>query len=143
MTRTSPVNMQAECPDILTAFGQIEQTLSERDIAPGLRHLVKLRASQMNECAFCVKMHANEARRDGETSQRIDRLTVWRQCDDYTPAEKAALSWAEALTCLPADSQLAEMRSTLRNYYSDNQIASLTAIIAMINLWNRIGISQH
>ena len=143
MTKTAPVNMQAECPEILAAFGQMEQTLSEHDIAPGLRHLVKLRASQINGCAFCVKMHADEARRDGETSQRLDRLTVWIQCDDYTPAEKAALSWTEALTCLPSDSALSDKRAALRDHFSDNQIASLTAIIAMINLWNRIGISQH
>jgi AhpD family alkylhydroperoxidase len=143
MSQTAPIDMQAECPDILTALGQIEQLISERDIDAQLKHLVKLHASQINGCAYCVKMHTQEARRDGETNERLDRLIVWHHCDDYSPAERAALAWTEALTISSSDASLGDLRQQLRRHFSNSQIATLTSIIAMINLWNRIGLSQH
>jgi AhpD family alkylhydroperoxidase len=101
-------------------------------------HLVELRASQMNFCAFCVKMHIADARKDGETDARLDRLIVWRFVDDFSDAEKAALAWTEALTTLDQTADLASIRADLRTHFNPKQIGALTMLIAQINLWNRV-----
>lgn len=130
-------------PAVYQAFIAAEQAVAAAGIAPRLLHLLKLRASQLNDCAFCVKMHSKEARDDGETNERLDRLTVWRHVADYTPAEKAALAWTEALTQLPAKVDLAPLRADLRAHYSEVEASALTSLVAMINLWNRLGVSAH
>jgi len=130
-------------PAVYQAFVAAEQAVASTGIAPRLMHLLKLRASQLNDCAFCVKMHSREARDDGETNERLDRLTVWRHVADYTPAEKAALTWTEALTQLPAKVDLAPLRADLRAHYSEVEASALTSLVAMINLWNRLGVSAH
>ena len=102
-----------------------------------------LRASQINGCAHCVKMHTRDAREAGETSERLDRLVVWPHVDDYSPREKAALAFTEAMTRLDDQSVLPGLRATLREHFSEQEIAALGADIAMINLWNRISISNQ
>ena len=79
-----------------------------------------------------------EARRDGESNERLDRLIVWRFVDDFTDEEKAALAWTEALTELDQSKDLSDIRSTLKRHFSDQQIGALTGLVAQINLWNRI-----
>ena len=108
-----------------------------------LHHLVLLRASQINRCGFCVQMHTREAREDGETSQRLDRVIVWDQVGDFSEKEKAALAWTEALTGLDPKTELATLRARLREHFSEKEIGVLTATVGMINLWNRIAISRH
>ena len=130
-------------PEIYQAFIAAEGAIIAAGLPNALRHLVKLRASQLNDCAFCVKMHAKEARHDGETNDRLDRLVVWRHVSDFTAAEKAALAWTEALTQLPTHTDLAPLRGELREHFDDRQASALTALIAQINLWNRLGVSAH
>ena len=125
------------------ALSRVEGAITQQGQDAILRHLVKLRASQMNGCAFCVRMHLAEAREDGESNERLDRLVVWRHVDDFTAAERAALAWTEALAELRPGTDYGVMRSSLREYYSDSEIASLTATVAMINLWNRLHVSNH
>ena len=96
-----------------------------------------------NVCGFCVKMHTREARQDGETNDRLDRLVVWAHVSDFSEAEKAALAWTEALTLLDPKTDYASLRSRLRQSFSDEEIGALTATIGMINLWNRIQVSAH
>lgn len=108
-----------------------------------LHHLVVLRASQMNGCAFCVKMHISEAKADGETQERLDRLIVWRHVEDFTTAEKAAFGWTEALTAVDIQAYYEPLRQQLLQHFSEQQISALTVTIGMINLWNRIQLSQH
>ncbi len=108
-----------------------------------LHHLVVLRASQINGCAFCVKMHIAEAKADGETQERLDRLIVWRHVDDFNAAEKAAFAWTEALTTVNTQADYTPLRQQLLQHFSEEQISALTVTIGMINLWNRIQISQH
>lgn len=122
---------------------EVELAIAESGLDPLLKHLVKLRASQINGCAFCVKMHIAEARRDGETSERLDRLVVWRHVGDYTDAEKAALAWTEALTLLEKTTDYSKLRHRLLQHYSEADISQLTAAIMMINLWNRFAVSRH
>lgn len=143
MTGTAAVNFYANAEDILGRLEAVEKQIEGAGFDKLLHHLVKLRASQINQCAFCVKMHIDEARRDGETQDRIDRIVVWRHVRDFTPAEKAALAWTEALTQPDPKADLGPLRRDLREHFTDRDISTLTAIVAMINLWNRIQVSQH
>lgn len=143
MAGTGPVNFYTNAEAILGKLEAVEASISETGFDKLLHHLVKLRASQINQCAFCVKMHIDEARQDGETQDRIDRLIVWRHVGIFSGAEKAALAWTEALTVLDPSGDLGPQRQELRKHFSDKDISTLTAIIAMINLWNRIQVSQH
>jgi AhpD family alkylhydroperoxidase len=142
MGDTAAFRHDQNVPEIYKAFVAAEGAVRAAGIPSGLKHLIYLRVSQLNDCAYCVKMHSHEARQDGETNDRLDRLTVWPHVDDYTAAEKAALAWAEALTKLPAR-DLAPLRAALRDHFDDQQASALTACVAMINLWNRLGVSGH
>jgi len=143
MGDTAAFRHDLNVPEIYKAFIAAEQAIADSDLPPALKHLIKLRVSQINDCAFCVKMHAREARRDGETSDRLDRLVIWRHASDFTAAEKAALAWAEALTSLPARIDLAPLRAALRDHFDDRQASAITACVGQINLWNRLGVSGH
>lgn len=143
MTDKRNVDYESEIPEILTALVDVETVISKQGIDRSLIHLIKLRASQINKCAYCVKMHTQEARADGETNERLDRLVVWRQVDDFTEAEKAALAWTEALTSIKPENDLDPLRADLRKHYSEKEIGVITATVAMINMWNRFGITRH
>ena len=143
MSNSDPVDLQALMPDVIGALTKVHGALAAHKPDAMLEHLVQLRASQINGCGFCVKMHTGDARKDGETNERLDRLIVWRHVSDFSPAERAAFAWTEALTDLAGGHDLPALRAELRAHFSDEQIAVLTANIAMINLWNRIQISTH
>lgn len=95
-----PVDYQREIPEIIEPMVALQGLILQHGIDKKLLHLVKLRASQINRCAFCVKMHTKEARDDGETNERLDRLVVWKHVGDYSERERAALAWTDALTGL-------------------------------------------
>lgn len=137
----SAVDYAQLMPDVLSALLRVYPALHEHGLKSSITHLVQLRASQINQCAYCVKMHIEEARQEGETNGRLDRLAVWRHCDDYTPAERAALAWAEALTALDPRVDYAPLRAELREHFSESQIGALTVTVAMINR-NRIRVSM-
>jgi len=143
MSNTKAVKYEREIPDVLTALGGIEQIIVDLGFDRSLQHLVKLRASQINRCGFCIKMHTKEARQDGETSERLDRVIVWDQVNDFSERERAALAWTEALTVLDSKADLSAHRALLRAHFSEKEIGLLTATVAMINLWNRINVSRH
>lgn len=143
MSDTKAVNYQKEVPDILQSLAAVHTTVDTHEVDRILQHLMRLRASQINGCAFCVKMHIREAREDGETNERLDRVIVWSHVPDFTEREKAALAWTEALTHLDPRNDLGALRARLRAHFSDKEIALLTADIAMINLWNRIQVSGY
>jgi len=137
------IRYEDHVPAALRAFASAAPALEPTGLDPRLRHLVKLRASQVNGCAYCVKLHLREARADGESSERLDRLLVWQHVDDFTPAEKAALAFTEAMTRLDGRSDTAALRAALQPHFSGAQVAALGVEVAMINLWNRIAISNH
>lgn len=143
MLQTNAFDYQRQIPEILKAMIASEQAIAASGLDPKLRHLVKLRASQVNGCAFCVKMHLGEARKDGETQERLDRLVVWRHVDDFSEREKAALAWTEALTSLDAAADHGAEKRRLAEHFPDSEIAALTAQIGMINLWNRLMVATH
>jgi AhpD family alkylhydroperoxidase len=140
---TDPVNHYKNVPNVFASLEKVHSAIDEYGLDRMLHHLVQLRASQLNACAYCVKMHTKEARDDGETNERLDRLTVWAHVSDFSRKERAALAWTEALTQLDRKTDYGSLRADLREHFSDAQISALTATVAMINLWNRIQVSTH
>ncbi len=143
MAAANVVRYEQEIGDILEELGGIHKTIARHGLDPQIIHLVEMRASQMNQCGFCIKMHSAEARAGGETSERLDRLIVWRHVRDFSGREKAALAWTEALTHLDNRADYAPLRAELKEHFSDNEISVLTTVVCMINLWNRFQISKH
>ncbi|PCJ36256.1 MAG: alkylhydroperoxidase [Cellvibrionales bacterium] len=143
MNDASTVKYEQEIPDIMSSLANVHEVIDTHGLDRTVHHLVQLRASQINGCAFCIKMHTEEARQDGETNERLDQVIVWDQVGDFSKPEEAALAWTEALTVLAPKTDLGTLRARLRQYFSEPEIGALTATIAMINLWNRIGISRH
>jgi len=143
MSDTKTVQYEQEIPDVLQSMAEVHNLMDAHGFDRTIHHLVQLRASQLNKCGFCIKMHTKEARDDGETSERLDRVIVWDQVGDFSEAERVALEWTEALTELPTNTNLGELRARLRKHFSEKEIGVLTSTVAMINLWNRINISRH
>lgn len=140
---TNPVNHYKNVSNVFSTLEAVHGAIDEHGLDRMLHHLVQLRASQLNACAYCVKMHTREARDDGETNDRLDRLAVWDHVNDFSPREKAALAWTEALTQLDRKTNYGDLRANLREHFTETEISVLTATIAMINLWNRIQVSTH
>ncbi len=143
MVESNVIAYENFVPEIIKSLQSVEIKIKEQGFDLALYHLVKLRASQINQCGFCVKMHTREARADGETDKRLDRLIVWKHVDDFTDREKAAIKWTEALTILEDSTDYELLRNELKKHFSDHEISVLTTIINMINLWNRFQVSKH
>ncbi len=105
-----------------------------------LLELVKIRASQINGCAYCVDMHTKDARAIGENEQRIYLLAAWRETSLYTPKERAALAWCETLTLLPESGAPDDIYKEVENLFTSEEIAELTTAIITINSWNRLSV---
>lgn len=143
MSNMAPVKYEQEIPDVFRSMAAVHEALDTHRFDRKIYHLVLLRASQINRCGFCVKMHTREAREDGETSERLDRVIVWDQVSDFSNKEQAALAWTDELTTLDPKADLGALRARLREHFTDEEIGVLTALVGMINLWNRINISRH
>jgi len=143
MSVTKTVIYEQEIPEVMESMANVHGAMDAYGLDRTIHHLVQLRASQINSCGFCVKMHTREARQDGESNERLDRVVVWDQVNDFSEKEQAALAWTEALTMLNPKDDLGELRARLRKHFSEKEICVLTATVAMINLWNRINISRH
>lgn len=110
-------------------------------LEPELLELVKMRASQINGCAFCLDMHTKDARAMGESEQRLYLLPAWRETDFYTERERAALAWAEALTEIADDRVPDEVFAEVRPHFSDDELAYLTLAVVAINSFNRFNVA--
>jgi AhpD family alkylhydroperoxidase len=143
MNPTSAIKYEQEIPEVLAALANVHQMAVKSGFDRTIAHLVHLRASQINRCAHCIKMHTKEARDDGEANERLDRVIVWRHVSDFSEREKAALAWTEALTVLDDAANFGAIRAELREHFSEKEIAMLTSEIAMINMWNRFGVSRN
>jgi AhpD family alkylhydroperoxidase len=128
-------------PEGFQALGMVEPYLASCSIEPKLRALIELRVSQINGCAYCVDKHSVDARRAGETQQRLDCLTVWRETPFFTDREQAALAWAESVTLVSQTSVPESLYTQVRPQFSESELADLTLVIAVMNAWNRIAIS--
>ena len=127
----------------LQALMQIEKYLAASSIEAPLRHLIKLRASQMNGCAYCIDMHWKDARAAGEGEQKLYGLNAWREYPFYSSRERAALAWTEAVTDITNGHVPDEVFEAARGQFSEQELADLTWACAAINAWNRLAISMR
>jgi AhpD family alkylhydroperoxidase len=119
----------------------LEKYIAECGLDHKLIHLIKMRASQINGCAFCIDMHSKDARVAGETEQRLYELDAWRETPFYTERERAALAWTEALTLVSQTHVPDSVYDEVRKQFNEKEIVDLTLAVSMINLWNRLAIS--
>jgi AhpD family alkylhydroperoxidase len=130
-------------PEPFKSMSGLEAALARSSIDAPLRHLVKLRASQMNGCAYCIDMHWKDARAAGESEQRLYGLDGWRESPYYGDRERAALEWTEALTDITEGHAPDAVYDRVRSHFSEKELADLTWVIAAINAWNRVAISMR
>ncbi|MBX6324249.1 MAG: carboxymuconolactone decarboxylase family protein [Rhodospirillaceae bacterium] len=128
-------------PGVLKAMRALQDHVNQCGLQPTLLELVKLRASQINGCAFCIAMHAADARKLGESADRLDLLPAWREAPVYTARERAALAWTEALTRLSDGPVPDAVYDEARRHFSDAELVNLTLAIVAINGWNRINVA--
>jgi AhpD family alkylhydroperoxidase len=128
-------------PGVYHAMLGLEKYVHASELDPKIRELVKMRASQINGCAYCLDMHSKDARAQGETEQRLYLLNAWREAPFYSDAERAALAWAEALTRIADEPETESLLAELRRHFSDKEIADLSLAIVAINGWNRLAIA--
>jgi AhpD family alkylhydroperoxidase len=136
---TAKLNLLTAAPDVMKAWSGASLTIAA-SLEPSLVELVKIRASQINGCATCINMHMTEARRQGETEQRIYLLSAWREAPCYTDRERAALSWTDALTRLSEGHDHESVYAALKAQFSDEEQVKLTLMINIINGWNRLSV---
>ena len=134
------VDYQAAQPAAMRAMVALEKAFHESTLEPELIELVKMRASQINGCGFCLDMHSKDARARGEEEQRLYVLPAWREAPFYSDRERAALAWCESLTRLPETGAPDADYEPLRELFSDEEIAALTYAIVAINGWNRLAV---
>ena len=127
-------------PGVMAAMSGLERYLAECGLEPSLLELVKLRASQINGCAYCMDMHTKDARARGETEQRLYALSAWRETPFYTDRERAALAWTEALTLIADGHAPDAIYESAHQHFTEKELVDLTLAIIAINGWNRLAI---
>jgi len=128
-------------PDIYEVMAHLQAVVNTCGLEPSLLELVKLRASQINGCAYCIDMHFKDACAAGETTQRLYLLDAWRETSLYSEQERAALAWTEAVTLIHEDGAPDDVYEQVRKHFSEKQLAYLTLAVVTINSWNRLSIS--
>ncbi|MGZ3314458.1 MAG: carboxymuconolactone decarboxylase family protein [Caulobacteraceae bacterium] len=137
---TTRINPYAAAPQLLDGLIQYARSVEAQGLEKSLLELVKIRASQINGCAICLHMHAEEARRQGESDDRILMLDAWHETGLYTSREKAALAWTEALTRLTESRAPDEAYEAAKAEFTDEELVKLTLMINVINSFNRLGV---
>jgi AhpD family alkylhydroperoxidase len=132
-----------QTPGPYDAMGGLERYLADCSLDPALVHLVKLRVSQINGCAYCLDMHWKDLRALGESEQRLYWLDAWRESPYYTPRERAALGWAESVTLVATSRVPDAVYLEAREHFDEPTLADLTLAVATINAWNRLSIAAR
>jgi AhpD family alkylhydroperoxidase len=128
-------------PKALQAMLGLEVYVNRAGLEHGLLELVKMRASQLNGCAYCLDMHSKDARAAGETEQRLYLLDAWREAPFYTPRERAALAWTEAVTRVDSGHVPDAVYTETREHFTEQELVDLTLAVVAINGWNRLAIA--
>jgi AhpD family alkylhydroperoxidase len=128
-------------PDAIEALRALEKYVRTCGIEPKALELIKIRASQINGCAYCLDMHTKDARARDETEQRIYALNAWRETPFFTEKERAALAWAEAVTQVSASQVSDEVYEIARQCFDEKELVNITIAITAINGWNRLAVS--
>lgn len=120
---------------------KLESYIRKAGLEPDLLELVRLRASQINGCAFCIDMHTKDARTHGESEQRLYAVSAWHEAPFYSERERAALAWTEAVTQIDEDHVPDEIYNQVRKHFTEKELVDLTLAVIAINSWNRLAIS--
>ena len=137
------INYAKLSPGPYDAMEHIDRYLHECHVEQKLLHLIRLRASQLNHCAYCIDMHWKDLRALGESEQRLYGLDAWRESPYYTDRERAALAWTEAVTFVAETGVPDSVYQAARAHFSEAEVADLTLAVAAINAWNRLSIAAR
>jgi len=127
-------------PDAFVPMRALSNYVRDCGLEHSLGELVKIRASQLNGCAYCLEMHTREARAHGETEARLHLLAAWQESPLYSPRERAALAWTEAITLLATSRAPDDVYTAAREQFTENELVKLTLMIGVINTWNRFAV---
>ena len=137
------VNIERTQPDIWKAMYGLSSSLNKITLPPIHKHLITVRASQINSCAFCINMHTDEALKSGETQQRLFLLSAWKETDLFTDEEKALLALTEEVTLIHQKGVSDNTYKEAEKFFSPEKIGEIIMQIVLINAWNRIAVSTH
>ena len=141
------LDFDAHAPAFARAMGHLDQAatkeLDQADIDPKLRELIRIRASQLNGCAYCIDMHTKDARAIGETEQRLYALAAWRETPYFTARERAALAFTESVTLIAGDARPGRDYEAVAAEFAPDEVAALVSLIVTINAWNAIGVATR
>ena len=138
----SRLNAAEQSPELVRKLQELSTAIARSGhIEPGLSHLVDIRASQLNGCAFCLDMHVKEARLHGERELRLHHVATWRESPLFSPKERAALALTEALTRIAPTGISDELYAELRGQFSEKELSTLTFRVMGINAWNRLNVA--
>jgi AhpD family alkylhydroperoxidase len=138
---TQRLSYADQSPELFRKFLDFSLQLKSGAIEESIRHLVDVRASQLNGCGFCVDMHVKEARIHGERELRLHHVAIWRESTLFSPRERAALAWTEVLTRLPEQGVPDDLYDRVRTQFSDKEMSDLTFAVMAINGWNRANVA--
>ena len=130
-------------PGIIHAMLGLERQVHQDGFDRAMLDLVRMRASQINGCAYCLDMHSKDARANGESEQRLYALNAWRETPFYSPRERAALEWTEALTLVSETHVPDEVYEQVREQFSEEELAQLSLAVVAINGWNRLNVAAR
>ena len=140
------LNIVTVAPEAVAAMRNLSDYVHGAGLEQSLMELVEMRASQINGCAYCLHMHSSDARKHGESEVRLYLLNAWRESALYTPRERAALAWTEALTLLPQTNAPDDVFEEVKAEFSEAELVTLSLLISTINSWNRLSVgfrAQH
>ena len=137
------LNLLKIAPESSNAMMALQGTVNKSGLEPVILELVKLRASQLNGCAFCIAMHTRDALKHGISQERMHLLNAWRETPLYSEREQAALAWTEALTFITQGHASDEVYQQVRKQFNDKEVGALTFAVTVINAWNRLAISMR
>ncbi len=135
------LNYHLKAPKLMQPVLALNHAVETCGLERSLLHLIKLRASQINGCSFCVDMHAHEARADGESEQRLYLVAAWRESPLFTGRERATFAWTEALTLVAQGGVPDVLYTETRKQFSEEELVKLTVAVSIINTWNRLSVA--
>ncbi len=140
---TQRLNYSQQSPEIFKKLVDLSTAVKQSSINAGLLHLIDIRVSQLNGCAFCLDMHVKEAKIHGERELRLHHLAIWRESPLFDARERAAFAWVEAVTLIANGGVSDQLYEATLKHFSEEELVKLTVAIGMINMWNRLSVSFH
>lgn len=137
------LNFYEKAPDLMKQVMALNTAVDKCGLERSLLHLIKLRASQINGCSYCVDMHSKEAREDGESEQRLYLVAAWKESPLFSDRERAAFAWVEAVTLIAGEGVSDGLYEAALAHFSEEELSKLTVAVGMINIWNRLCVSFH